>query len=314
MLRVVKPKTKRGLRELEKRAPKLTENGKKVLLLHGTTTSVIIKGVLSDLYSLRKAGENAIKYTKKNANIRPFESGGESYLEYLSRRTDCSLFVFGSHSKKRPHNLVIGRMYDHHVYDLIEVGVEQFEPMVTFGGAKKYSPQEGSKPCLVFIGEGFEQDDQLKHLKEILIDVLRGEVVEAINLAGLDKVFLCVAVGKKVYFKHCAIRLKKSGTKVPRIELIEAGPSMDLIIRRNRLPNEELRKEAMKTAWKSSKHKVKNVSRDSLAGKVGRIYMPRQEVNGMALAKMKGLKRRRQEASSDPGASKKARDNHNEEV
>lgn len=314
MLRVVKPKTKRGLRELEKRAPKLTENVKKVLLLHGTTTSVVVKGVLSDLYSLKRADGNAIKYTKKNENIRPFESGGESYLEYLSQRTDCSLFVFGSHSKKRPHNLVIGRMYDHHVYDLIEVGVEQFEPIVKLGGGRQHAPQEGSKPCLVFIGEGFEQDEELKHLKEILIDLLRGEVVENINLAGLDRAYLCIAEGKKVHFKHCAIRLKKSGSKVPRIELIEAGPAMDLVVRRHRLPNEDLKKEAMKVALKSSKHKVKNVSRDSLAGKVGRIYMPHQEVNGIALAKMKGLKRRRQELSSDSGASKKARDKHDKEV
>lgn len=304
MLRAVKPKTKRGLRELERRAPKLEENVKKLLLLHGTTTSSVVKGVLSDFYRLRKAGGNAIKYTKKNENIRPFESGGENYLEYLSQRTDCSLFVFGSHSKKRPHNLVVGRMYDHHVYDLIEIGVEQFEPIIMFGGGKKYSPQEGSKPCLVFIGEGFEQDEKLKHLKEILIDVLRGEVVEAINLAGLDRVFLCVAVGNKVYLKHCAIRLKKSGTKVPRIELIEAGPSLDLVVRRHRLPNEELKKEAMKMTLRSSKKKVKNVSRDSLSGKVGRIYMPQQEVDTIALAKMKGLKRRRQETSSGPEAAR----------
>lgn len=300
MLRAVKPKTKRVQRELEKRAPKLVENVKKLLLLHGTTTSSVVKGVLSDFYRLRKAGGNAIKYTKKNENIRPFESGGETYLEFLSQRTDCSVFVFGSHSKKRPHNLVIGRMYDHHVYDLIELGVEHFDPIIMFGGGKKYSPQEGSKPCLVFIGEGFEEDEKLKHLKEILIDVLRGEVVETINLAGLDRVYLCVASGNKVYFKHCAIRLKKSGSKVPRMELIEAGPSMDLVVRRHRLPNDDLRKESMKMVFKSNKKKVKNVSRDSLSGKVGRIYMPQQEVDGIALAKMKGLKRQRQESTSAP--------------
>lgn len=298
MLRATKPKTKRGLRELERRAPKLEEDVKKVLLLHGTTTSSVMKGVLSDFYRLRKAGGNAIKYTRKNENIRPFESGGENYLEFLSRKTDCSLFVFGSHSKKRPHNLVVGRMYDHHVYDLIEIGVERFEPILTFGGGKKNSPQEGSKPCLVFIGEGFEQDDKLKHLKEILVDLLRGKVVENLNLAGLDRVFLCVAAGDKVYFKHCAICLKKSGTKVPKIELVEVGPSLDLVVRRNRLPNEELKKEATKMTLKSTKKKVKNVSRDSLSGKVGRIYVPQQEVKKIALAKMKGLKRHRQEITS----------------
>ena len=67
-------------------------------------------------------------------------------------------------------------MYDHHVYDLIEIGVENFDPIISFGGGKKSSPQEGSKPCLVFIGQGFEEDEQLKHLKEIMIDVFRGEV------------------------------------------------------------------------------------------------------------------------------------------
>ncbi|KAH7445859.1 hypothetical protein KP509_01G026800 [Ceratopteris richardii] len=288
MLGVVKPKSKRGWRELEKRAPKLTENVKKVLLLHGTSTSSTVKGVLTDLYRLKRADGNAIKYTRKNENIRPFESGGESYLEHLSQKTDCSMFVFGSHSKKRQHNLVFGRMYDHHLYDLIEVGVEKFEPIVMFGGAKKYAPQEGSKPCLVFIGEGFEQEKELMHLKEILIDLLRGEVVDAINLGGLDRAFICVAEGNKVYFKHCAIRLKKSGTKVPRIELIEAGPSMELVVRRHCLPDEELKKKAMKVALKSSKPKVKNVSRDSLAGKVGRIYMPHQEVKNVSRGSLAG--------------------------
>ena len=61
----------------------------------------------------------------------------------------------------------------------------------------------------------------------------------------------------QVYFKHCAIQLKKSGTKIPRIELIEIGPSMDLVIRRHRLANDDLRKEAMKSTLKGTKKKVK---------------------------------------------------------
>jgi ribosome production factor 2 len=37
--------------------------------------------------------DNAVKYTKKNDNIRPFESGGETSLEFFSLETDCSLIV-----------------------------------------------------------------------------------------------------------------------------------------------------------------------------------------------------------------------------
>ena len=61
---------------------------------------------------------------------------------------------------------------------------------------------------------------------------------------------------KKVFFTHCALRLKKSGTVVPRMELVEVGPSMDLVVRRHRLPDESLRKEAMKIAPELSKKKV----------------------------------------------------------
>lgn len=305
MLKVVKPKTKSAKRALEKHAPKLVENVKKMLILHGTKTSKVLNTLLTDIFHLKRAGGNAIKYTRKNDKIRPFESGGETTLEFLSLKTDCSLFAFASHSKKRPNNLVLGRTYDHHIYDLIEVGVENFSSMEVFGYGKKLAPQVGSKPLFAFIGEGFETKEQLKHLKEVLLDMFRGEVVETLNLAGLDRVFVCTAVGDdKVHFMHCAIRLKKSGTIVPRIELVEIGPSMDLVRRRHRLPNEDVRKDAMKSSDVKPRKKVKNVGKDLLSGKVGKIYMPKQEVGDMALAKMKGMKRARREAAAAHAESK----------
>ena len=83
---------------------------------------------------------------------------------------------FGSHSKKRPDNLVLGRFYDHHIYDLIEVGVENFKPMESFKYDAKLAPKAGSKPFIAFIGEGFDSVEELRHLKEVLLDLLRGEV------------------------------------------------------------------------------------------------------------------------------------------
>jgi len=43
----------------------------------------------------------------------------------------------------------------------------------------------------------------------------------------------------------------------------------------------------------------KNVDSDALAGKVGRIYMPPQKVDTIALNKMKGLKRERRQATGE---------------
>ncbi|ERN07780.1 hypothetical protein AMTRI_Chr08g162890 [Amborella trichopoda] len=296
MLKVVTPKTKRAVRALEKRAPKLVENAKKTLILQGTKTSKVLNEVLGDIYNLKKANGGAVRYTRKNENIRPFESGGETSLEFFSQKTDCSLFVFGSHSKKRPENIVMGRTYDHHIYDLVEVGVENFKPLSSFSYDKKLAPRVGSKPFFTFIGEGFETVEELKHLREFLLDLFRGEVVETLNLSGLDRVFVCSAVSpNKIVFMHCALQLKRSGTVVPRMELTEVGPSMDFVVRRHRLPNEDLKKSAMKTASKLPKKKVKNVSSDMIQGRIGKIYIPDQQVGGVPKANMKGLKRERRE-------------------
>lgn len=101
---------------------------------------------------------------------------------YLWLLLFCTL-QYGSHSKKRPNNLTIGRTYDHHIYDLVELGVENFKPLESFSYDKKIAPKEGSKPFITFIGEGFENVEELKHLKEVLLDLLRGEV----NLLPLDE-------------------------------------------------------------------------------------------------------------------------------
>ncbi|XP_042493402.1 ribosome production factor 2 homolog [Macadamia integrifolia] len=288
--------TERAKRALDKRAPKLVENLKKTLILHGTKISNVLNALLTDIYHLKK--DCAIKYSRKNENIRPFESGGETSLEFFSLKTDCSLFIFGSHSKKRPNNLVIGRTYDHHIYDLVEVGVENFKTMESFSYDKKLAPRIGSKPFFAFFGEGFENVEELKHFKEVLLDLFRGEVVENLNITGVDHVYVCTAVSSnRVFFTHCALRMKRSGTVVPRMEMVEVGPSMDFLVRRHRLPNDGLKKEAMRTATDRPKKKEKNVSRDVIQGKIGKIYIPDQQVGGVELShKAKGLKRARREA------------------
>ncbi|KAJ4848188.1 hypothetical protein Tsubulata_002989 [Turnera subulata] len=312
MDKIKTPKTGRARRELQKRSPKLVETGKKTLILQGKTSG-LLNNVLTELFHLKR--ESAIRYTRKNENIRPFEAGGETSLEFFSKKTDCSIFVYGSTSKKRPDNLVIGRTFDYQIYDLIEVGVENFKCADSFAYDKKLAPQAGTKPFIVFIGEGFKSEDQLKHLKEVLLDMLRGEVVENLNLAGLGRVYVCTAISSnRVFLTHCAIRLKKSGIIVPRTELIEIGPSMDLVVRRYRLPNDSLRKEAMKTSKDKPKKKIKNVTEDAVGGKIGNIYIPDQKIGEMALPnKAKGLKRERREAKMKSSNNEPATKKHKED-
>lgn len=50
----------------------------------------------------------AVKLTRKNAEVKLFEAGGDAQLEFLGRRADAALFAVGTSTKKRPHNLTLG--------------------------------------------------------------------------------------------------------------------------------------------------------------------------------------------------------------
>ncbi|KAG2498091.1 hypothetical protein HYH03_003849 [Edaphochlamys debaryana] len=292
--KLVKAKTRRGKRFLESRAPKAIEDAKRCLFLHGNQTSQITKDVVTDLFQLKRL--EGVKFTRKNENVRPFETGGETSLEFYAKKNGCPMFVLASHSKKRPHNIVIGRMFDYHLYDALELGVEQFKAIKDFGAAGT-AAQVGNKPLIIFVGEKFESVPALTLAKSLLLDLFRGEQVDKINLAGLDRVVMAVALDDaRVQLRQFAIRFKKSGGRIPRTELAEMGPRLELSVRRYRLPPSDMAAEAMKQP-KLGKKKQKNVGSDVLDGKVGRIYMPKQSMDTLGLSKYKGTKRERREAA-----------------
>lgn len=294
--KLIQPKTRRGRRILEARSPKPIEDAKKSLVLYGNNVSQIVKDVLTDLHKIK--GTESVKFTRRNENVRPFEPGGETSLEFYCTKSQCGLFALGSHSKKRPHNLVLGRMFDNHLYDAVELGIKKYASIKSFASAAT-GAQLGSKPLIAFVGEKFESVPALTQLRSTLLDYFRGEQIKGINLAGLDRIIIATAVDdKEVLLRQYAIKMKKSGTTVPRVVLEEMGPSLDFEVRRQRAAPGDLEKEACRQP-KMGKKKEKNVSSDSLDGKVGRIYMPKQKVDTMALSKPKGIKREKRNATGD---------------
>uniref|UniRef100_A0A8C3XMX3 Ribosome production factor 2 homolog n=1 Tax=Chelydra serpentina TaxID=8475 RepID=A0A8C3XMX3_CHESE len=219
-----KPKTKRAKRFLEKREPKLTEN---------TKNAILIKVI-------QKIPNPYLFFFRKNIT-RPFED--QTSLEFFSKKSDCSLFLFGSHNKKRPNNLIIGRMFDYHVLDMIELGIEKF---VSLKDIKNSKCPEGTKPMLIFAGDTFDLNEEYRRLKSLLIDFFRGPTVPTIRLAGLEYVLHFTAMDGKIYMRSYKVLLKKSGCKIPRIELEEMGPSLDLVMRRTHLASEDLYKLSLK--------------------------------------------------------------------
>ena len=72
---------------------------------------------------------DAVVLSKRN-HLRPFEDPRD--LEFFCQKNQSAFIIISSHSKKRPHNIVMARMYDHQLLDMIEWGVEDLQVMEQF--------------------------------------------------------------------------------------------------------------------------------------------------------------------------------------
>lgn len=78
------------------------------------------------------------------------------------------MFMFCSHSKKRPNNLIVGRTYEHKVLDMVELGVVSANSIEEV--AESIEVPFNSHPFIVFQGDLWESDEDFKKLKNLLND------------------------------------------------------------------------------------------------------------------------------------------------
>jgi len=282
--KLFRPKSKRAQRALRDRAPKVIEDTKKQLLLRGSKTSPIINEALKDLHKLR--APHSLSLHRRNEK-RPFES--MESVQFLAEKNDCSLFGFGSHSKKRANNLILGRLFDFKLLDMYEFGIDAntFHSMQSFESVRdeqSVDPQSksfqlGSKPGLLFQGESFQNDQILKDLRVFFVDYFHGVAISKLNMLTFDHVLVFTAINldeidvdtQKEYklsaegasgggddhviilLRHYKVEYQSSSQgKVPFVHLTEIGPAMDLRLRRHEKGNDELIKESQKTAQKNT--------------------------------------------------------------
>src|SRR4051812_12537412 len=110
------------------------------------TDSIQTQDALADLYSMRQT--HAKRFHKKNP-VHPFEDA--SSLTFFSEKNDCSLILFGSSSKKRPHTITFCRTFDYKMLDMLEfyLDPETYRSINQFKGKKV---PVGTKPLMVFAG------------------------------------------------------------------------------------------------------------------------------------------------------------------
>jgi ribosome production factor 2 len=231
---------------------------------------------------------------KKNDNIHPFENA-ES-LEFLAGKNECGLIMWGSHSKKRPNAVTILRVFDGRLLDIVEL------LLVAHDNDNKLQVGIGMKPMILFAGSMWEDSSQEIYttLKSLFLDVFSGEEVKTMDVEGLQYLLMIAGDEKTVFLRWCKIRTRRSGQKVPRVELDEVGPKFDFRLGRFREAEASVMKEALKRAKNPNEARPKkNVETDLVGDKVGRVHLGRQDLSMLQTRKMKGLKRAAVESGED---------------
>ena len=285
-------KTWKGKKVLAAREPQIEEETKQIAFIRGATASEKVTKVVRDIFFLKKPFGVALN--KKN-DYRPFED--PTQVEFVSGKNNCSLFVFTSHNKKRPNNMIMGRIFDEHILDMFEFGVENIKLLSDFKNSKI---SLGVKPVLMFAGEAFETQHEYIRMKNFFMDFFSGVKTEGIRLSGLENVISFVVIEGKIFFRHYKIKLMKSGTRTPRVELEEIGPRFDLVLRRNQVASEDLFKKSLKQPYQLKPKKDKNMSQSDLGTTFGRIHMERQDFTKLNVKR--GLKRPHLDLSMMPAA------------
>eukprot|EP01060_Flectonema_neradi_P012348 TRINITY_DN19196_c0_g1_i1.p1 TRINITY_DN19196_c0_g1~~TRINITY_DN19196_c0_g1_i1.p1 ORF type:complete len:295 (+),score=49.62 TRINITY_DN19196_c0_g1_i1:186-1070(+) len=247
---------------------------------------------------------------KKN-EFRPFEES--KHLEFLSFKNDCSLFCFGSHGKKRPHNLTIGRHFDHQLLDMLELGVSKYETM------REARIAVGSKPMMHFQGELFSTHPTMQRVQNLLIDFFNGQKINKVHLGGLDHLISVTLKPKdvtkeisvsddgntilnaEILFRHYNVAFKKSGEKIPRVELEDAGPTINFDVRRCLLASPQMFRHACKLPKGQVQKKEKNMSKD-MFGEKGTIHVGHQskELATMGTRNFKAHRGKKEKRSAPP--------------
>ncbi|KAI6661367.1 hypothetical protein LOD99_9950 [Oopsacas minuta] len=272
-----KAKTHKGRRILAAREPQFHEGTKQTLFLKGQNTSSLITQCLGDFYNLKK--RSSVRLQRKNM-IYPFQDC--SYLLQLCVRMECGMFVLANHSKKRADNLILGRVYDDKVLDIVELGVESYKPISEF---KTDLISVTSHPAVIFLGPQFEAE--LSKVKNLFLDIFRGPNTDKLPLSSIEHV-ITFSTNDVINIHMRVYRVVREGRNVCGLE--EMGPRVCFKMRRYNPPDDKLFRKSIKVATVGQIRHLKNVSYNIHGSKLGRIHMDRQDYSNLQTRKRKALR------------------------
>jgi ribosome production factor 2 len=187
------------------------------------------------------------------------------------------------------------------------INPETFRTLQQF---KNKKPSIGLKPLMAFHGTVFEDPNQTKYTlaKSLFIDFFKGQDASEIDVEGLQYLISISAEeptdekpNPEVKLRFYLLKTKRSGQKLPRVEVEEMGPRMDFALGREQFPDADMLKEALKKPKGAEPRTKKNIDTDVMGDKTGKIHLGKQDFGNLQTRKMKGLKRDRSERNEEVG-------------
>ncbi len=194
------------------------------------------------------------------------------------------------------------RSFGYKILDMLELNINP-DTLRLLSEFKNKKCAVGLKPLLLFAGTPFESPvpNEYTLAKSFFTDFFKGEAADKVDVEGLQYVVSISARDTvdgedqkpQIHLRVYLIKTKKSGQKLPRVEVEEMGPRIDFRVGRMKEAEEAMLKEAMRKARTTLERPKKNISTDIIGDKVGRIHLGKQDLGELQTRKMKGLKRQR---------------------
>lgn len=287
-----KQHSRRALKAMQKKEPQLVEDERTALFMRSTTCNETMRTLLLDLYKIH-GPETSKNFTRKTEE-RPFEN--DASFRFLCEKNNASLFALGSHTKKRPNNLVLARMFEFNVLDMFELGLSSIQTMSDF---REETFAVGSRPFMVFQGDVFENHPTYQQLKSLFMDFFCSKPLVSFIPSALRQghaIILTALPDGTVAFRHyrvdaCAVE----GRTSPGAQITEIGPRFNMKIDRTVAGADDMRKAAMRVPKQNKEiigGKYKNKESSGMGHSMGRVHMQKQDLNTMNLMKFKGTKRK----------------------
>jgi ribosome production factor 2 len=174
---------------------------------------------------------------------------------------------------------------------------ETFRTLSQFKGSK---PAVGLKPIISFSGTLFDSPTPNSYTlaKSIFLDLFKGSDAKSIDVEGLQ-FMIHFSVGEEedgkptpsINMRVYKLVTKRSGQKLPRVEVEEMGPRMDFRIGRKQEADPTVMREALKKPRQLEPKTKKNIETDLMGDKIGKVHPGKQDFSSLQTRKMKGLKR-----------------------